>query len=506
MIDPKKLDGLLEELYAIEPAMRAEDASLRRLAMELLASKPDAPIDEQFVARLRSQILTRSVSPKLTFMSIFSSKNARVLVPGLAVVVLAVIGAVAFKAPKSGAPSSSQLAMNVERVKAGAFGSLAATTAAPVETSKAAPMAASGAPSATSDAAARSGASFNAAAPMMAQSGGSAIAGKAVIMRPIDWTPTIYTYSYKGDVIENLASQVDVYKRVTGDLPAGPLVSLSGLNLGLVDLTKAKDAGVQSFTIAEKGDNGYVFTVDPQQGMISINQNVKWMMPMAQPERLQQGDMLSNDDAISAASAFLDAYGISKDAYGAPVVNDQWHVQYMGMAAADRPNFWFPESVSVIYPTLIDGKIAYDQSGQPSGMNVNVDVRTKRVTGVWNLATRNYQVSSYAGETDAKRLIGLAESTDNYGGGYPENAKKVELDLGTPTIAYVQTWLQQGDQGAEVYAPALVFPITNAPADYWRKSVVIPLAKELLDAQNAVPTPVPMMEGGVAPGVMPMRK
>ncbi len=505
MIDPKRLDALLEELYAIEPEMRAQDSSLRKLAAELLASKPDAPVDESFIARLRGEVVSRAavVSSRFTFMSLFSTKN-RYLVPGLAVLVLAVAGAAAFQGSRTDQQAATRVAstLGIERVKANAFGTLASSSvpsgnaaggdmavrASAVSSENLAPMAALTTP----------------ALPPMAGGGLGTAAGISADAKMIapDWVPTIYHYVYTGEAVENLPAQVDVYRRTKATPSVGPLTALQSVNLGLLDLDKVKNGAVQSFSIAETRDNGYVFNVDPQEGMVNIYQNSKWISPLSncmdqncyEQNRLKESDLLSDEEAIRIADGFLADYGIPKDGYGAPVVNDMWRVQYAAMDAAARSSYWFPEGVSVVYPILVDGKASYDEGGAPYGLNVNVDVRMKRAQSVWNLFMRSYQVSSYAAETDAKRLIGIAENTDNYyvAQTMPPNAKTVEVELGTPTIAYVRSWQQTGTTGAELLVPALIFPVKTQSPDLWRQNVIVPLAKDLLDAMNNNGTPIPI--------------
>ena len=505
MIDPKRLETLLEELYAIEPELRAQDAALRRLAIELIAAKPDASVDERFIERLRGELLARAsaVTPAFNFMNILTAKNTRFLVPSLAVLTLAVVGTIAWQSVKQPSRSSGSLALapTMMRMPSGAFGKLGASAPGNL-TSETSGNAALGRDMATAPAFTSGVAQavpVPAALPPMA-GGGAGVAGDAKMIAP-DWIPTIYSYVYKGDAIEKLEAQVDVYRRVKGVPSNSPIAALQGMNLGLIDLGKAKDGFVQSFAIAENRDQGYVFNIDPQEGTVNVYQNNKWISPLMrcmsqecyEQNRLKESDMLSDEDAVKAADAFLSEYGVSKADYGAPVVMNQWRVQYMAADAATRSSYWFPENVSVVYPTLVNGKIAYDEGGAPSGMTVNVDIRSKRAQGVWNLTTRAYQVSSYAAETDAKRLIAAAENTDNYyGAEMPGNAKKVEMELGTPTLAYVHTWQQAGDAGAEVLVPALVFPIKNAPKDFWRQNVIVPLAKDLLDARTGGGTPMPV--------------
>ncbi|WKZ29112.1 MAG: hypothetical protein QY323_00115 [Patescibacteria group bacterium] len=502
MIDPQRITTLLEELYAIEPGLRAQDAALRTLVQELLASKPEAALDDRFIERLRAELTARAPSSSTPFslMQIFSTKH-RLFVPGLAMLVVAVVGTAVFQSMKSsgtGTPSRLAMAPGVERVSENAFGRLGG-----------------GSPVAESDA---SGAVTSAPTPAPAMGatrpqsgGGSGFAADAKMIAP-DWIPTLYRYVYKGEAIENLDARIDVYRRVKAAPAVGPLAALTQADLGLVDLSRAKDGYVQSFTVAENRDQGYIFNVDAQEGMVNIFQNGKWFSPLSrcmdqncyEQNRLKESDLLSDEESIRIADAFLAEYGISKADYGAPIVNDQWRVQYAAMDAAARSSFWFPEGISVVYPVLVDGKVAYDESGAPYGLNVNVDVRAKRAQSVWNLFTRTYQVSSYAAETDAKRLIGIAENTDNYGGEWPANTKYVDVELGTPRIAYVRSWQQMGNTGAEILVPALIFPVQNGPAELWRQNVIVPLAKDLLDAMPpTVGIPMPVDLPAPAPAVEP---
>lgn len=503
MIDQKRIDGLLEELYAVAPDLRAQDASLRALVQELLLSKPDVTLDERFVEGLRAKLMARASATPVTFtmMNLFSTKY-RFLVPGLAVLVLAVAGAAAFQSfgqPGRPAPTRVALAPSMERVGANAFGKLTGENA--VANADAVSFAAP----ATAET------STAPASPRPQSGGGGSPSIDAKMVAP-DWIPTFYRYSYKGEAIENLPAQIDVYRRVKAVPATGPLSALQDANLGLIDLSRSQDAFVQSFTISEKRDQGYIFNVDAQEGLVNIFQNGKWNSPLQrcmdqacyEQNRLRESDMLADEELIRIADAFLADYGISKDGYGAPIVSDQWRTQYAAMDASARSTFWFPEGVSVVYPILVDGKNAHDESGFPYGLNVTVDVRMKKVQGVWNLFTRNFQVSSYAAETDAKRLIGIAENTDNYGGEWPANARRVDIELGTPTIAYVRSWLQTGTTGSELLVPALVFPIKNAPVELWRQNVTIPLAKDLIDAMpGTIGIPMPVDLPAVAPAAEP---
>lgn len=508
MTEHKNLDAILEELYAADPSLRAQEPMLRKLAAELLASKPEAPIDATFVAKLRSELMARaSVRPSwsASLSNFMKSRNAFYLVPGLAVLALAVVATVNLAPRHAGTPAASHtlaLSSGVERLGEGAFGELSAQpvgqatdSASPEgamrESQGTAPMAMdvpTAPPSPTT-------------APMaLPPMAGGGATGSSKMVMPVDWTPTYFKYVYKGDPIEGLADKVDVYRRVKVSAGAGPVGALQNFDLGLIDLGKLKDASVQSFTVTESRPDGYVVSVNPEEGTVNVYENGKTSYPERQcadqacidSYRLKESDMPADEATIRIADSFLDELGISKDGYGKPVVRDDWRVNYM--ATTDKASFWFPDTVMVVYPYLLDGKVAMDESGAPYGLNVNVNVTHKRGTSLWNLSVAKFQTSSYAAETDAKRLIGIAEKGGLQGGGMMDNAKIVEVELGTPTIAYTRVWQWNAEGGTELFAPSLVFPILNAPKDVWLTNIVVPLAQDLLKTiqdQGGQPVPMP---------------
>jgi len=480
------LDAVLEELYAIDPEFRSQGAALRALAERLLASKPEAEIDEAFVARLRNELHARASlrASGNPFFSFFTMSRNKYLVPGLAVLAIAAAGALTLNS--LGLPSRTEQASvsrlasatGIERVGSGAFGPLTVGVNGTRTQSGGGGQGLGAAP---------------AAAPM---GGGGGLNAETKMIAP-DWNPVVYTYVYKGDAIDGLQESVDVYRRERG-APAS-VAALLNQGLGLMDLGRSKNASVQSFSIAEDRPNGYVITVNAEEGTINMYENyLKWSFPersctddaCIQSYRLKESDMISDAEAIRIAEAFLAEYGVSKEGYGAPSVRDDWRVMYA--RAENKADYWFPDTIVVTYPTIIDGHPVYDEGGAPYGLAVNVNVRQKRAAGLWNLSTRNFQVSAYAGETDAKRLIGFAERGGVYGDVWePENATKIEVELGTPTIAYARVWQWNGNAGSELAVPSLVFPVTNAPKDFWRTNVTIPLAQELLQGlPSGAPIPV----------------
>ncbi len=464
----EKLDDLLEDLYAFEPSLRARDAEMRTLARELMAARPEAPLDGAFVARLRAELLRRAPVMKPSGRlpaGLFGWRGVAYAVPGLAVVALAVTFSLS-SSSRNVAVRSAKIPSGIERLGTSAFGAL--SLAQPPGAHEQGQL---------SDGAVSS-------EPTTAPSSGSRM------HMPVEWTSTFYTYLYKGEPLKDLPANVDVYRR----LPASVLTSadaLRGFGLGLLDLGRLQNASLQSFSIAEDRTNGYVATVDATGGTVNVYQNDKW--GVRENTRLQEGDMLSDEETIRVADAFLDELGISREGYGAPTVRNDWRSTYA--AVADKAGFWFPDTVSVVYPYLLDSKPVADDGGAPYGLEVNVDVALKRATGLSNLAGRRFQASSYPAETDAAKLIaaaergGLSAAPDQA----PPGSQTVTIELGTPIVAYTRAWQWDQGRGSELFAPALIFPLMNAPKDFWAHAIVIPLAKDLFEAGSGALTPKPLL-------------
>jgi hypothetical protein len=191
----------------------------------------------------------------------------------------------------------------------------------------------------------------------------------------------------------------------------------------------------------------------------------------------------------------VDDYGISREGYGEPQVMNNWRVQYASANAAERISFYIPESVQVVYPLLIEDKQVYDESGAVSGLSIMVDARSKKVSNVYDLTTKQFERSEYTGETDGKRILGIAENGGfrNYTYAEPaasEKIKTTQLNLDTPTLQLVRIWYSADNYKTnnELYVPALVFPIKDwEKTGYWRQNVIVPVVREILDSDKQPP-------------------
>ncbi len=513
---PQDVKRLMQELGIDEGDQQAE-----KVIRRLIQDKPDAVIDSRFVSHLRQQLAEHSQTSNFnkTIINPFSFFMNNKFLPAI-VLLIAVIAGGAWlltSTSQNGSPFGRQAGellsskYAISETKSQAFGSLNSLSIAGSGQSEDLKQEGLGTEAGMSHSLEMP---VNSNDKMMAPgSGGGSDIG---IMPP--YNPEVYRFSYEGEELTNLAVEQPVYMRSTGDMGGNVIQRIiSAITLGLVDLGSFQDASLQNFSLIEDKEFGYSVDVNIPNGAVNIFQNwEKWPRPMDacrddecyRRYQLTMKDMLSDEETIAISNSFVDEKRISRDGYGEPIINDQWRASYE--KAEDKSSFYVPEFIDVIYPLILDGKIVIDEGGYSSGMHVNVDIRNRRVSSVYDLVTRQFQKSTYVGETDASKIIKIAEDGGfrNYTGPIERGATVRNLELDTPTQQVMRMWrYAEGRQvPQEIYVPALVFPIKN-PGSYWRQNVIVPLVKEVLDADGQppmtimpVPEPMPMPiegDGGI---------
>jgi len=103
-------------------------------------------------------------------------------------------------------------------------------------------------------------------------SGGTAGSNEIGIMPPY-YNP--YKFVYKGEKFELSDAEGDVFKRVKNPGGSGPITDiLRTISLGLLDLNKLQNLNVQSFTLVEDRDFGFMVTVNSLEGSVYMNKLV----------------------------------------------------------------------------------------------------------------------------------------------------------------------------------------------------------------------------------------
>jgi hypothetical protein len=497
MTNPQ-LQQILEDLYAIDPELRSYEAELLPLVQTLLAGKRNPKPTKEFAAQLRrilqerAATLSAKTSMADTIASFFQSKTSfAVLGAFLAVAIGAPTMYVALKgADPMALPPMSDTDMEESAMRAydvaptapEAFGKLGVSATAP----QANPRPQSG-------------------------GGGGDAAMSSLIFPPGPMYS--YTYEYAGEEIALPESDtVNVLRRKQVQLPAS---SVSLPPLDIIDMGTFRDSRVTNVSLSQDSKNGYMVTLDLQEGSVSIYQNYeRWDDPFRNCngdqscyDRLQLSlsDVPSDDTIITIADRFLQEHGIDTSRYGAGAVDHQWKVNYENTPEADRRGM-VPDTLAVIYPFTINGTTVYEQYGSPMGISVNVNLRNKAVTGAWNIMVHQYDESAYPAVKSAQQITDFIERMNNAAGDMrimmaeQEGAGETEetvVKLGTPTQGFAR-YYRSKDNGSmeQLLVPALIFPVAetvNPPSYYSPTPVVVPLASELLEEAEGQGQPMPLM-------------
>ncbi|MBP9686574.1 MAG: hypothetical protein KBD66_02115 [Candidatus Doudnabacteria bacterium] len=483
----ESIEQILEELYALDGGFKKHEVELRALLTDLVKTKPDVVVDQAFAQGLKAKLsakadlLQTEARPSHPFFARFSALNL-----GLAVVALVAVASSAVLYQKAYGPISvenytttAQPASEVVAIGPNAFGKLGLI--AEGGNGRGGGGAALNAPTETSQ--------MDTVAKM---AGG---AGTDALIYPV----RSYRYSYRGEAIQDLAVSIPVYRKNKNGFASQASSILSRLRLKAFNLKDFTNPRLDSITLTDESENGYTAYIDFQSSVLNLYQNyTRWNSdekrcnydPTCLAQARQGKTMAANEELIQIAQTFLKDQGVPMTAFAAPQVHESW-VQALELSRSASPEY-LPQDATVVFPRLVDGQEVRDESGFASGVMVTINVWSRQVTSASELGAFGVEKSEYAAETDTTRLIALAERGTYYN--YPEyrdpNAEVVTVELGTPTRGLVRTWqtANDGSSGTELYVQALFFPVTNQKdTGYYGKYVVIPLAKDILDAANQNP-------------------
>ncbi len=480
----QKINQIIDELISLDPEFEKHRPELERLLANILASKPEPVIDQQFVINLRTKIMEEENKPKVSVMeTIRNSFMKKLVFSGVGVVVIVLIiaaGLVYIKKPNNNSVITQNTKVQVIRTSDHAFGSLATLTA--------------------SSATGKGGGGGDASAPMgFGMGGGGGGVGSPNIM---PYEPVNYKYVYKGDPLTLDKDKLDVLKK--DPINFSQSLDLSSFGLGLINLSSFPGAKVQSINLGQ-GSDGYSIYVDLMNGNISVNgyfgpiYDAKTCNPNGcpQPPALNPSDVPDDQTMISIANDFVNAHGVPLTNYATPeVVQNLYGVNNKMMPIS--------EIQQVVYPFKVDNNVIYDESGNKSGLVIGIDIRNKKVSSIWNLVSSNFQASSYDAETDPAKILKIAEQGGMYYYGGDPNAKKtVEIDLGTPMMQYVFMWDYSNGTSNQILVPSLIFPVITQPStgNFYRNAVTVPLIKEILSRDNG--GVIKPMQGSSSSGTVP---
>ncbi len=495
-MNESKINQILSELYALDPSLREEEKMLIAILEKMLRARPAVKVDEVFAQNLKRALMSHPFQKKQNFISYFSSMVKKPVLFAGAATLGAVLLVSAYVLNSHTFSVAGELPRN-------AFGPLTNSAAGAM------PL---GSPEAISADYSGSRQGGGAVSPMAvsepAAVGNNPVSSLGMMDKMI--APYYnYMYKYTGEPLDLTETEAGVFRRIkdTG-FSRDFAQAIVEKNNGMIDLSKFDNAVLQNFQLSQNTPDGYIINVDLQNGNMNINPNYeKWYPPCSRancdaPKPLTEKDIPSNDRIIAIANEFLDEFGISRDQYGTPVVEESWKNNYpMPFAEGMAPDTsvisqYIPDVISVVYPIAIEGQKITESNGMDFGLHVNVDIRKMKGQGVWNLFTNQYQKSNYETETDANRILKIAE---NGGSGWyqmpTENTRT--LNLGTPEKIYISHYQYVPETGLsnELYVPALKFPVTNIPTDqpyFYQRFIVVPLVKEILTQYEPQPGQPPV--------------
>lgn len=486
----EQIKKIMNDLYKIDKSFKKHEVALVEIISKLVESKPDVSIDENFVSRIRNELVKAAhySIPVKKASSIWNNWTYALSGAGVMAIALLLIFSMGGDVTTKDQANEPVLKDGViKQLSSGAFGSLVV----------------SGGDSASRATLNESASSLDVAQGMgVGRGGGGAMSKETSSIAPMDASSEAkmtmpvpdyanYKFVYVGDELADIEAEMNVYRRVNPKQPGINVVS--NLNeLQLADLTKFKNLMVENLSFVEDREYGYNVYYNLTQNEVSINSSYqKWPNPYAgctdddcyKSQNLKKSDVLSDVEVIRIADQFLIDYGVNLDSYGPGKVDDNWLIAYEEALSLEREPY-IPESVTVVYPLMINGEAVVDEGGRNYGLRVEVSNRFKLVRGAYSIRLNQFESSAYETENDKNKLIEYAER----GGLNPvyinPEAKTVDVEIGTPEVRLINYWKYDKGDGTneELYIPALVFPIKEQPTEgyFYRENIVIPLIKEII--------------------------
>lgn len=479
-MNEKIIQTILEDLYRVDASLKEHEEELIGVITQLIKAKPESELNETFRMELREQILKMARDIKLntnfgkTKFSWADSFMPQLLKPaGLvaAGLVLGIIIALPIMLKQGGGVEQlkSNFAFEVQKEGDGAFGSLVSEEQVVAQ-------------SGDTEAVGKGGGSSILAPsitpmPIMEVSSLDARVVEPSIMPVPPMQRVNYNYVYTGDDFTIDNDMMAVFQKTQDEKTASSVGKyITSIDIGVLDLSLLKNARVEQLRILEDRPDGYSISVNFTEGSVSFNQNwKKWTVDSF--KKLKKSDLPEDSTIIAVTDKFIMDYKIDLSNYGKAEVTNDWIQDY----DIDGMSEFAPSYITVVYPLLIDGNQVYEKSGYPTGIQISVNIKKMKVTGLWNLNSQSYKSSLYEVETDVEKILEVArEGERRY---YFDNSTKtLEFELGTPTQVLAKIYNYENGESKQLLVPALVFPVTKIPDEkgYYQKNIIVLLVKELL--------------------------
>jgi hypothetical protein len=495
------IQSFLEDLYEIDPALREHEEELIPLLVKLLKVNPGREPSPEFIEELRRQLHSRADALRTaTYHSpLPMTKFFYALTGAIAAIIFAVPAT--YYGTKNVLNSSSTDSKNalfsysISEAGTEAFGPLSTFSTAGTAGGL------GGGGNAISARPQSGGGGGGIASPAMSeQSDAYGVTPDAKMIAPNFYTE--YNYVYSGSLPTLPEGNVSVLKRQNNSNRPSISSVANIFNLGSMDLQSFQESKLDSISFSQDTQFGYMINVQLRDGQVMVNQNwEKWPHPEndcrddACYRRYQTKieDIPADSELIAIANKFLEEHGVDLSAYGTPEVDKMWKRDYDRMA--DKSQAYVPESQQVVYPLMIDGRAVYDMSGTKVGIRAGVSVKHKRISELWGIQNQQFTRSNYEAVSGSGDIMKFLSNFERMNMDYlPKDAKKkiVKVELGEPVLGFSSYFNYTKSVPEEIIAPSLIFPVKNVEGDeyFWRQSVVVPLAKELINQNSPQPMPI----------------
>lgn len=311
-----------------------------------------------------------------------------------------------------------------------------------------------------------------------------------------------YEYVYEGQTIPQISETIKVYKKQKGGVNLPQIQDqLDKLEINLVNLSTFKKLSLNNVSFTEEADLGYQISVNFKEGSISIHQDYqKWQAqlcpdkPYCRQKPIKKEEIPNDKKLIEIAQNFLKTHKITNANLGTPIVKKYWEENKRD---GEEPTY-YPDSIPVIYPYLVNGQEITTQWGEPVGVRISINIRLNKVESA-NFSSLNLESSDYE-SSSAEDILKRAKEGGAQGVKYNNPERVIQIKLGSPKKTLTQMYLPNKDgKRTEIFVPAFVFPVINKDKEteqyYRQKEIIVPIAKDLftLNASNDFPEIQPLL-------------
>ncbi len=530
-----RIQSILQDLYAIDPSLKQNEAVLAKVIEKLLEAKPSSQIDHDFVAQLKTELDAEVVL--MAEEGIETKENAtapgfwdnirRVLYPlasgAFALILLVVIvNNDPDYTQEIATEDSIRPELAVESTEAGIFGFNADAWERKVFDMQIAELDQNEAFGALTDLAFETGADYAFTTAYEVIDGAivgssdpsfeSSVpgTGPVVVSAPLnddnstdsntpppaiaadaeleaDTQPETTTvayqavidhqYAYQGEPFD-LDEDIYVYRAVAPENSREALLALL-LNFGFneADLQVYVDLDIKELTLSQDEAFGYDFILNFEENTLKIGQN-KSLWP--EPSPINELPSIKTIQAI--VDDFFAENNIILTHYGDYAINPEWLLEfgYLYDEGADISEAELPSYINLNYPLLFDQKPVLNLDGTVVKIEVRVDLAHKKVSSVKNLRAEVFEKTTYQ-SANWEAIMTALNSGQFYYKALFESNKLISLD--TPEIVLLS--LPDAEGGREFLIPTLKFPIVNEEGiDYSQDHILVPLLEEVLNVES----------------------